>query len=28
MRVEKAVTELTYKTSAIAYTASPVPVTW
>ncbi len=28
MRLEKPVTELTYKTSSIAYTASPVPVTW
>jgi cytochrome P450 len=28
MRLEKPVTELTYRTSSIAYTASPVPVTW
>ncbi|MGO4689498.1 cytochrome P450 [Glaciibacter sp. 2TAF33] len=28
LRLEKPVTELTYKTASIAYTAAPVPVTW
>jgi cytochrome P450 len=28
LRLEKSVTELSYRTSSVAYTASPVPVTW